>query len=642
MTSNLRVFIGSSSESVVDVVRVLRSKLKGALGHDREHVDLPAWYEIMEAGTPLDSVRDQLDLSDAGIFIFAKDDETKSRGEVRKVPRDNVVLEAGMWIARFGRERTFILLENGAARPSNFGDLELEPYNGGTLNDINVSLEDVCHKWALKLKKMEPMQRETRLRMVGEGAWLAETVRVARANIEKIEADIVRSECSQSDSVALRRPVTIGTEICLGGYLEALGKVERRFLTTTFVTSGFWRAVRGAVLHANETMLNNVGRGGDVRRLFLLPAPWPEFQRQQQEEFNQARRAGDSQALASLEDNLHGLRDVVATLGELGCKFKFACDPEGKSFRLLTQEVRDGGHHLVSEIAIYDDQRIDMYRAGDAPHISKLTIFPRRFNNFRKHLERAEQYFDSLWSDKASLDAPEKIHEWCESLQRWRARVDYNAHWLAFYELDLHPHDRAIKRSELDCALDFLRGEKTWGNHSRYLDIGACTARYPIALQDAGAFGAGAKVFALDEDKDCIDFMHQKLEMMGLRAQIKPVGGDFIRDEIPEVTNGGFDLVTCMLGTVSHFGGGDGVHAAVANMRKAMAPGGRLLIGSWSDHAVRSRSLLSIYSDRDKQHLSGQTPSQAELRALLEGAGFSVDIREPHLEMNLFCCAAAS
>lgn len=67
----------------------------------------------------------------AGIFVFTRDDTLSGKaGQRRAAPRDNVVFEAGFFIASKGKYRTLIVLEKGAKLPADLG------------GDIYASLED--------------------------------------------------------------------------------------------------------------------------------------------------------------------------------------------------------------------------------------------------------------------------------------------------------------------------------------------------------------------------------------------------------------------------------------------------------------------------------------------------------------------
>jgi hypoxanthine phosphoribosyltransferase len=62
----------------------------------------------------LESLERQLELADCGVFVVTPDDVTRSRGRQRKTPRDNVILELGLFVGRLGRRRAVLVLPRNA------------------------------------------------------------------------------------------------------------------------------------------------------------------------------------------------------------------------------------------------------------------------------------------------------------------------------------------------------------------------------------------------------------------------------------------------------------------------------------------------------------------------------------------------
>lgn len=97
------VFIGSSSEG-----RETARALQADLSADHEVV---MWDQgVFEpGGYTLDSLINQARRSDFAVLVATADDVRESRGETAAVPRDNVILEFGLFAGVLGRERTFVL-----------------------------------------------------------------------------------------------------------------------------------------------------------------------------------------------------------------------------------------------------------------------------------------------------------------------------------------------------------------------------------------------------------------------------------------------------------------------------------------------------------------------------------------------------
>ena len=139
------VFIGSSSEALPIV-----NRLVGFLGSD---FDVYPWNQSFPPGEyTLTALLQQVERTDAAIFIFAKDDEVTIRGELGHSARGNVLLEYGLFVARLGRERILILEEDGVNLPSDvFGMTTASfPAEAGAARNAALAVfveEEVIQKW---------------------------------------------------------------------------------------------------------------------------------------------------------------------------------------------------------------------------------------------------------------------------------------------------------------------------------------------------------------------------------------------------------------------------------------------------------------------------------------------------------------
>ena len=207
-----------------------------------------------------------------------------------------------------------------------------------------------------------------------------------------------------------------------------------------------------------------------------------------------------------------------------------------------------------------------------------------------------------------------------------------------------------MKVSELNAAIEVINQLGLFGRIESYLDVGTCTARYPIELSTRGALKPDAKVVALDEESDCIEFSRAKLsDHHDIQHRIDLVTADFLREGQEDLKNESFDLITCMLGTLSHFGGpsvgafglqrSGRLKLALRKMQCLLRKGGVLLLGNWSDRAREDGRFLRIYRDQDQ--LRDWTPSQAELRTSLLETGLEVHSMrpiQPDPGIDLFVC----
>lgn len=108
-----RVFIGSSTEGT-DQARALQQEL------------LPDCEPIMwgqgvfePGGYTLDSLIAEAHKCDFAVLVATPDDIRERRGETGAVPRDNVILEFGLFAGVLGRDRTYVLSVGGVSLPTD-------------------------------------------------------------------------------------------------------------------------------------------------------------------------------------------------------------------------------------------------------------------------------------------------------------------------------------------------------------------------------------------------------------------------------------------------------------------------------------------------------------------------------------------
>src|SRR5690349_4887875 len=100
MSVRPRVFVGSSSEAA-EIDRYVRSVLETL------HATAVGWQKVFHPGDyALDCLLSLGTAVDAALLIVTPDDLTTFRGSERMSPRDNVLLELGMFLSYFGKRRT--------------------------------------------------------------------------------------------------------------------------------------------------------------------------------------------------------------------------------------------------------------------------------------------------------------------------------------------------------------------------------------------------------------------------------------------------------------------------------------------------------------------------------------------------------
>jgi hypothetical protein len=111
----LTVFVASSSEQLAVAKRVasLLHKASKAAGASSVPLDARPWTEktFKFSNTYIESLEQELDRADFAVVIMTADDVACVRQEVANLPRDNVIFELGLFIARLGRERCFFFID---------------------------------------------------------------------------------------------------------------------------------------------------------------------------------------------------------------------------------------------------------------------------------------------------------------------------------------------------------------------------------------------------------------------------------------------------------------------------------------------------------------------------------------------------
>ncbi len=619
----LKVFIGSSQEAEA-VVRQL------ILGLDTTFRVLP-WYEAFpDSKYTLERLAEITSDVDLAIFVFAKDDKRTKRKRTAAVPRDNVVLEYGLFLGALGRGRVFILKDSTTDLPTDLTGLTLSLLKGSPsakaaqITDFATTLR--------KRGNIFPPRPESSLADLDDGG-LGVTGTIVSEHRKLLENAHKLDKSKKSEFLQFE-----SNSACVETYIEALGHVRNRFWTTTFVSSGFWIHRDRSIIYANADLLKRLGgnkQRPNVRRLFLTeksPKEELEFIRRRLVHLRQQNRVDEASEITM---KLTQLRKNILALAENRCEIKVAQD-SGKSSKQISDIVPFDPND--SEIALYDNFRVDIFSGGRRGRIDDVKIYSEFSNRFRAVKSAVEEYFELLWNDSTAEDASYFVKE-LKQIETLAARhISYTSNWLARFEFHLNKRDYDLKVVELNRLSEELRGELSlWGKVQRYLDIGTCTARYPISLRDS-VIPKGV-IIGLDSDEDCVAFARANVGHKALgekRIVIKE--GDFLS---PMVELGGnFDLITCMLGTLSHFGWDDNVlKAALRRMSTELSSTGVLILSNWSAEACEKRDLLEIYNNSDRKNLADWTPTLVKLKVYLQEVGLALTQEiQPDPRLNILVC----
>ncbi|MGH8603157.1 MAG: TIR domain-containing protein, partial [Gammaproteobacteria bacterium] len=370
------VFIGSSSEAVAIV-----NRLVGLLDSD---FDVHPWNQIFSPGKyTLTILLEEAERADAAIFIFAKDDEVKIRGEAGYSARGNVLLEYGLFVAHLGRERVLILEEEGVDLPSDVFGVTTKsfPPEGPGRNAV---LELLAHEVITPKWRDLPLRSTSSDEIADAGLGYAATLRTERLKIDQIVHAL--HEFANARKPIARSPIQFGsTSTSISAYAEALGRVERRFWTTTLLSSGFWTVSQGQVLAANEEMLKRIKKnGGQARRLFLLDQP-PNLVVQGYRDHRILQRQLQAyQELERLQDQHEYLKSNMRALLQQGFELGVVFD-ETKTYRSLPYGML--ADPKDAELGVYDDFRIDVFEGGQRGVIHTVKSHSPMFRYFSTYLK---------------------------------------------------------------------------------------------------------------------------------------------------------------------------------------------------------------------------------------------------------------
>lgn len=135
---NTSIFIGSSSEGL-PVARAVKQQFSDV--HD-----VVIWNEgVFQVNESyLESLVRAADLFDFAILCLTPDDVTKSRGEEKDSPRDNVLFELGLFMGRLGRKRAFIVCDDSIKILSDFQGITIGKYKNPKDNNYLAAVGNAC------------------------------------------------------------------------------------------------------------------------------------------------------------------------------------------------------------------------------------------------------------------------------------------------------------------------------------------------------------------------------------------------------------------------------------------------------------------------------------------------------------------
>jgi hypothetical protein len=207
------MFIGSSREGLQ-----IAKAIQANLDHECEVTIWSQGIFGLGEGT-LEALVDRLDDFDFASLILTPDDLTKSRKGSSPSPRDNVLLELGLFLGRLGRKRTFIVYDRTAnlRLPSDLAGVTSATFQPHTSQNWQAALGAACTQIEREVKVLGTRNRSWKLSCKVE-------IYYHKYGFTKEQADwMVRKLDNQGiKSIILEHAFTNAPDaIFIGGYVRA-------------------------------------------------------------------------------------------------------------------------------------------------------------------------------------------------------------------------------------------------------------------------------------------------------------------------------------------------------------------------------------------------------------------------------------
>jgi CRP/FNR family transcriptional regulator, cyclic AMP receptor protein len=125
----LTVFIGSSTEACD---RGIVPRLATLLA--KNDFKVTTWYDhdgFSPGEYTLDALLTIAKETDLAPFVFSRDDRVEIRGVTHFIPRDNVLLEYGLFTSHLGRRRVAVVQEEGVKLPIDVNGMGVARFSSG-------------------------------------------------------------------------------------------------------------------------------------------------------------------------------------------------------------------------------------------------------------------------------------------------------------------------------------------------------------------------------------------------------------------------------------------------------------------------------------------------------------------------------
>ncbi len=150
--SRPRLFVGSSTEGK-EIAHAVRYQLK-------DIAEVSLWSDDpfgLNQGN-LESLVRALDEFDFAVLVITADDVTISRQQTLPSPRDNVVFEAGLFMGRLGRDRTFLVYDSSAhpKLPSDLAGITVATFQRRASGKLTAAVGEATDSIRNSIKDLGP------------------------------------------------------------------------------------------------------------------------------------------------------------------------------------------------------------------------------------------------------------------------------------------------------------------------------------------------------------------------------------------------------------------------------------------------------------------------------------------------------
>ena len=173
MKRTVRIFIASSSENL-HVVHALCA----VLGRTRKktfRIDPAAWDQgtFKLSATYIESLEEEMDKADLSVLVLTPNDVTRIRDEEVLTPRDNALLELGLFMGRLHRERCYMLYERDdkPKLPTDLLGVGAATYQKSDLAGLEKALSPACQKMLDPVSEIQEGQKPGSFVAQIEGQW---------------------------------------------------------------------------------------------------------------------------------------------------------------------------------------------------------------------------------------------------------------------------------------------------------------------------------------------------------------------------------------------------------------------------------------------------------------------------------------